>query len=520
MTCSSYKRRHWPPGATFLVGIILLALGLLRLGFVTSYLSSSFVSAFTTTAAIHIITSQVPKALGVQISPITGPGKLVLIYVEIFKALPNANVCSVVTSIICLIVLVFVKDFINEKYKEKMKMPVPIDLILVVLATIISYFGNLHEQFAISVVGDIPTGIPTPAFPTIKPSIIGNSIVIAVVIFVLNISLIRICEVKHGYQVSNDQELIAYGATNLLSSFFWCFPSCTAPPRTVILSTMGSKTTLNGSFTAVILLLILLILGQYFTSLPIPVLSIMVIVAVKNLLVQMKQLPNLWRINKYDLAIWLATFLSGVFIDFPYAIYIGVVMCLLTVVVQSQSGKSYVMQKSPKEELYLDSSEYQEIIDDPGVTIFRLESSLYFATAQLFRSKLYAITGDPRKSGNDAKEIVVDEMKETESGVVMDKEPHDEKLHNSVENNIQTPTMKKFLIIDCSSLNYLDMNGINMLIQVIADYDKAGVTVMMARCTRYMLDIIDRSPLAEKLAQNRVFPDIADAVYATRHFCD
>ena len=504
-------------GASLLVGVILLILGLLRLGFLTSYLSSSFVSAFTTTAAVHIITSQVPKALGLQIKAISGPGKLVLSYIEIFKSLPNANICSVVTSIICLIILVFIKDFINERYKEKMKMPIPIDLILVVIATIISHFTNLNDDFEVRVVGTIPTGIPTPALPTVKPNIIGNAVVIAVVIFVLNISLVRICEAKHEYQVNNDQELIAYGASNFVSSFFWCFPSCSAPPRTVILSTMGSKTTLNGVFTAAILLLMLLVLGQYFTSLPIPVLSIMVIVAVKNLLVQMRQLPNMWRVSKYDLAIWLATFLSGVFIDFPYAIYIGVLMCLFTVVIQSQRSKSYSMQKSTKEELYLDSSEYEGVTSDDDVTIFRLESSLYFATAQLFRSRLYAVTGDPRKVQNAQTELIINEPKsDEESDDDASKALNNNMLQNNEQNRSPTLWTKKFVIIDCSSVNYLDMNGINMLSQVISEYEKSGVTLMVARCTRYMLDMIERSTLAEKLAENRVFPDITDAVYATR----
>ncbi|KAK3103214.1 hypothetical protein FSP39_017471 [Pinctada imbricata] len=503
-------------GATFLVGVILLALGLARLGFLTSYLSSSFVSAFTSTAAIHIISSQVPKALGVKIPPISGAGKLILVYIEIFKAITTANVCSVVTSIICIIILVFVKDFINEKYKDKMKMPVPIDLILVILATIISHFTFLNDRFGMAVVGDIPVGLPAPAFPTIRPSIIGNSVIIAVVIFVLNISMIRICEIKHGYQVSSDQELIAYGTSNLFSSFFWCFPSCTAPPRTVILSTMGAKTTINGVLTAIILLLILLVLGQYFTSLPVPVLAIMVIIAVKNLLTQLKQLPDIWRINKYDLVIWLGTFLSGVLIDFPFAIYIGVLLCLLTVVIQSQRGKSYQMSKLKKEELYLDNSSYSDLAHLPDVTVFKMESSLYFATTESFRSRLYQITGDPRKNTKEVQELVLNDLNNESDTDGLEKQQNGERLPKN-ENQERAQTMTStHVIIDCSSFNYVDMSGISMLTQICNEFERAGVTIMFVRCTRYMLDIINRSALKKAIKEGQLYPDIMDAIQATK----
>ena len=500
-------------GATFLVGAILLVLGLLRLGSVTSYLSSSFISGFTAAAAVNIITSQIPKAIGVRIPPIKGPGKLVLIYIEIFKRIHTANVCSVGTSIISLIILVVVKDIINERYKERMKMPVPIDLILVIVATVISYFANLHSEFGLVVVGEIPVGVPAPEFPTLKSSIIGDAVIISVVIFVLNVAMVRLCEVKHNYQVCDNQELVAYGTTNLISSFFLCFPSCTAPPRTVVLSTMGSRTTLNGLFTSCILLLTLLVLGQYFSSLPVPVLSIMVIVAVKNLLAQVRVLPNFWRINKYDLCIWLATFLSGVFIEFPYAIYVGVLMCLLTAVIQSQRGKSYVMEKAKCEELYLDSSAYEGLINEPNFVIFRMESSLYFATAQRFRSKLYEVTGNPRKTPTTTRVVEESAEEQAENGIKYVSK--DNPVENGLTND-HGSTAVTHVIIDCSSVNYIDMNGINILMQIISEYEKAGVTLLVARCTRYMLDIIEKSPLAQKLTDNCIFPDISDAAYNTK----
>ena len=84
---------------------------------------------------------------------------------------------------------------------------------------------------------------------------VGNSALVAIMCFILTVSLTRLCDIKHGYTVDDNNELIAYGAANLFGSFFSCFPSAVAPPRTLILSTMGSKTTLNGLVASLVVFL-------------------------------------------------------------------------------------------------------------------------------------------------------------------------------------------------------------------------------------------------------------------------
>ncbi|XP_071120028.1 sulfate transporter-like [Mytilus edulis] len=501
-------------GSSFIVGLLLFIMGLCRMGFITSYLSSSFIAAFTTTGAIHIISSQIPNALGITVQPVNKPGKLIYVYIEIFKAFPHIHVATFLVSIICLLILVLVKDVINERYKNKMKMPIPIDLILVVLSTFISSYTQLHENFGIGVVGKIPAGLPTPKLPRVSVDIIGQSAVIGIIVFVLTISMARLCEVKHGYSVDDNQELVAYGISNLGSSFFSCFPACVAPPRTIVLSTMGAKTTLSGMVSAVFVLLVILFIGEYVESLPKAVLASIIIAAIKNLLYQFKDLPMLWRVNRYDFVIFVGTVLCGVLIDFPYALYVGVLLCFLTVVVQSQKSSSYTIRKLEQEGRLLDQKTHDIPLCNPKIAIFRMESSLYFATADKFVKKLYKATFNPkayRKQPDLNVEINVDQSENSGSSderVSLSKANH--------ENEIPVVPITH-IIIDCSSMNYIDMNGMKALIQIHSEFIPVGVTVMLGNCTNFMKTFIEKSDLSQEIDMNNVYADILDAFFAASH---
>lgn len=495
-------------GSACIVGILLLVMGLCRLGFITSYLSSSFITGFTTAAATHILTSQIPNALGIHVKTVNKPGKLVYKYIDIFKSLPDVHVPTLLVSLVCIVILVLVKDVINEKFKDKMKMPVPIDIILVTIATIISHFGKFHGTFKIKVVGEIPLGLPEPKAPFLAADMIGHSIVVGIIIFVLTISMARLCELKHGYTVDDNQELVAYGIANLGSSFFSCFPSCVAPPRTVILSTMGAKTTLNGLVTALFIGLIILFIGKYLEALPMAVLAAMIMVAIKNLLKPFAEIPRLWRINRYDFAIFLGTVLSGILIDVPYALYVGVVLCLFTVVFQSQYAPNYTLGKVTQEDRLLDTTLHNIPFTNPKVAMFRMESSLYFATADIFKTKLYRKTINPKhfqgEISENSKHYTVNVETNGGPGKYEKKESSNDQSHVGLTH----------VIIDCSSVNYIDINGMKTLLLVNSELKNVDVTLVLANCTNYMRDFIDRSELSKSFDKTNVYTDLLDAYLA------
>ena len=148
-------------GSSFIVGITLIFMGFFRLGFITSYLSSSFISGFTTAGGIHIIAVQIPSMLGIHSETVNRPGKLIYKIIDIFKKCPETHFPTLLLSLVCLVILIFIKDFINERFKDKLRIPIPIDVVLVVGVTIVSYYAKFEKDLNIDIVGEIPNGLPT-----------------------------------------------------------------------------------------------------------------------------------------------------------------------------------------------------------------------------------------------------------------------------------------------------------------------------------------------------------------------
>lgn len=224
----------------------------------------------------------------------------------------------------------------------------------------------------------------------------------------------------------------------------------------------------------------------------------MVIMAVKNLLLQFRQLPRLWKVNKYDFTVWVATVASGVFIDFEYALYCGVGLSIFLVVFQSQRGKKVLFGKLKNEDLYTEESKFTVL--PPYVKVFKMEASLYFATAESFRETLFKLTWDPREINKDSNEVTltVESLPSNTGG----KAPPDDTANNET----------KIVIIDCSSFNYVDTNGISTLSLVVKEFRSVGVIVFLVRCTSSFLAVMVRSDLMETVGEGNIYPDIVDAV--------
>ncbi|XP_071099651.1 prestin-like [Haliotis cracherodii] len=384
---------------TFVSGLMMIFMGVFKLGFITAYLSESFFCAFTSGAAIHIATSQVPAMLGLDITKHGGLFKFINNYIEIFSHITEVNVAAIVCAVITCLIIVLVKDCINERFKHKLFMPIPIELFVVVFGCIVGYFGDLNTNFGIAIVGSIPNTIPPPVIPPLAeaPDFLADCFIIAILIFANTIAMAKICAKKHNYEVDDSQELIAYGMCNFVSSFFKCFPSSVAPPRSMVSSGMNTKTVVNGIFTSGLMVLVIMVISFVFEVLPKSILAAIIFIALKGLFIQILDGRKFWRVNKFDFVIWFSTFTSAVFLDIDYGLFIGVGVSLITVVFQTQFARGYRLGRTMKDSTLVEHKKYQDSVEIPGVKIFRFESSLYYANAEIFRSNLYRCTVNPRK---------------------------------------------------------------------------------------------------------------------------
>merc|ERR1711894_608317 len=124
---------------TLLMGIAMVIMSVLRLGIIATFMSMTFTQSFMTGAAINIITSQVPSLFQIKLPPSGTMFKTPVTYIELFKNITQTNVASLVTGLICIIVLYVLKEIVNVKYRSKLKVPIPAELAVVIVATIISH---------------------------------------------------------------------------------------------------------------------------------------------------------------------------------------------------------------------------------------------------------------------------------------------------------------------------------------------------------------------------------------------
>ncbi|XP_072033239.1 prestin-like [Amphiura filiformis] len=355
---------------SLLVGFIQVGMGILRLGIITRYLSEPLVKGFTTGVAIHVFTSQFSKLFGVSVARYSGPLALIYTYIEFFSKLATANTCAIVISIISLLIFVVIgeindrqaaKGWCRKDGKKGKKLPIPTELLVVVLATMSSYLGEFEEKYELGVVGDIPTGLPFPVAPPTKyfGSLIGAAIAIAVVGFAISIAMAHLYARKYNYEVDANQEFIAYGSCNIVSSFFQCYPSATSLSRTVVQEGAGGKTQL----------------------------------------------------------MWLVAFTLVVLLGVDLGLLLSMIFALITIVVRYQSPYCALKGRVPDTDIYRDISFVQDIEELPGIKIFGCSSSLCFINADHFKNSLY------KKAGfNPQKMLIAREEKKDKHQVNSDQE--------------------------------------------------------------------------------------------------
>ncbi|CAH2277250.1 sulfate transporter [Pelobates cultripes] len=458
-----------------------VAMGFLQVGFVSVYLSDSLLSGFATGASITILTSQVKYLLGISIPRANGIGSSIYTWINIFRNIHMTNICDLVTSILCLLVLIPAKE-INECYKSKLKAPIPIELFVVVGATLASHFGHLHENYGSSIAGTIPTGFLMPKSPdwSLIPSIALGALSIAIIGFAITVSLSEMFAKKHGYEVKANQEMYAIGFCNIIPAFFHCFTTSAALAKTLVKESTGCRTQVSGVMTSLIILLVLLVIAPLFFSLQKCVLGVITIVNLRGALKKYFDLPKMWKVNKVDTAIWLVTMFSSALISTELGLLIGIAFSMVCVIVRSQKPGATLLGRVENSDVFESMVVYKNLKSTPGIKIFRFEAPLYYVNKQCFKSALY------KTSGVDPVIVATEQKKKEKKKEKLQKKDRvvDAKVTqvDTIQQLYKEPLPFHTLVIDCSVIQFIDTAGVNTLKEVLNDYKNIGICVLLAQC--------------------------------------
>ncbi|XP_026720036.1 solute carrier family 26 member 9 [Athene cunicularia] len=382
-----------------LTAIIQLCLGFLQFGFVAIYLSESFIRGFMTAAGLQILISVLKYVFGLTVPSYTGPLAIVYTFIDICKGLPKTNVASLVYALVSAVLLIIVKE-LNLKYMKKIRMPIPMEIIIVIVATAISGSFNMPEKYGMPVVGKISMGFPAPTLPLVNKwkDMIGTAFSLAIVSYVINLAMGRTLAAKHGYDVDPNQEILALGCSNFFGSFFKIHVICCALSVTLAVDGAGGKSQVASFCVALVVMVTMLALGIYLEPLPKSVLGALIAVNLKNSLKQLADPFYLWKKSKLDCLVWLVSFLSAFFLSLPYGVAVGVGFSVLVVVFHTQFRNGSALGQVTSTDIYKNPKAYNKVHELNGIKIVTYCSPLYFANSEIFREKIIAKTGvDPGK---------------------------------------------------------------------------------------------------------------------------
>ncbi|XP_072927250.1 solute carrier family 26 member 10 isoform X2 [Hemitrygon akajei] len=498
---------------TFLSGLMMICMFVLQLGFLSTYLSDPIVKAFTSGTAFHVTISQLNTMLGLRLPRFTGPFTLFKTLASLLGALAMTNIVELIISLICLSVLIPMKE-INSRFQQKLRTPIPIEIIMLIVATAVTFATSLDERCNVQIVGHIPAGFPSPQLPALGsiPNLVGDTVAITFVGYAVSVSLAMIYADKHRYKIDPNQELLAHGISNTVASFFTCFPSSASLATSNILESAGSHTQLAGFFTCLVVLAVLLLIGPLFYFLPKAVLACINITSLRQMFLQFQDLPQLWRVSRMDFMVWVVTWLAVITLNADLGLAVGVVFSMMTVIYRTQRADCSVLGRASNTEIYRPMEENSMCHEIPGLKILAYNAPIYYGNKSFFRdamTRLIGLTQERMKArAKTRKELKKMTVATVENGLARTACSSDKDTSPAGDRQERIQSV----IIDCSSIIFIDTAGARLFVQMCVECQKADLWVYLAECNKGVLRALTCSGLLEHLRPEQIFVTVHDAV--------
>ncbi|WP_299024159.1 SulP family inorganic anion transporter [uncultured Sulfitobacter sp.] len=382
-----------------LSGVMLLAMGLFRLGFIANFLSHPVIAGFITASGIIIAASQLKHILGINAH---GHNLLDLV-ISLVSHLFEINWITALIGVLATGFLFWVRKGLKPLLTRLglgaglTGALVKTGPVFVVVATTLAVWGFDLAERGVKIVGDVPQSLPPLTLPSLSPELLGQLLVpaflISIIGFVESISVAQTLAAKKRQRIDPDQELIGLGAANIGASLTGGFPVTGGFSRSVVNFDAGAETPAAGAFTAIGLAIAALALTPLIYFLPKATLAATIIVAVLSL-VDFSILKRSWSYSKTDFAAVLATILITLATGVEAGVSAGVGLSILLHLYKSSKPHIAEVGQVPGTEHYRNILRH-DVITDAHVLTLRVDESLYFANARFLEDKIQArVAGD------------------------------------------------------------------------------------------------------------------------------
>ncbi|MDM3871874.1 SulP family inorganic anion transporter [Porticoccus sp. W117] len=397
---------------TFLCGLVQYGMGLARLGSMINFISHTVVLGFTAGASLLIATSQLRHFFGIDIPK---QASVTETWMTLWNNLGGIGFYSVLIAFTTIVATLAIKQ-----YKPRW----PNMLSGMVIGSLVCWLIS-GDEHGIALVGALPRSLPTLSMPDLSEgtvaAVLPGAMAVAVLGLVEAVSIARAIGIRSGQRISGSREFIGQGLSNIVGSFFSCYAGSGSFTRSGANYDAGAQTPLAGVFAALILILVLLLIPDITAYLPMPVMAGTIILVAWNL-IDFQHIKTVLKSDKQEITIFVVTFGSTLFVELEFAIYFGVILSLVMFLRRTSIPQLVVVApRSHNAGTELRGTKRFGLKECPQLKIVRVDGSIFFGSVNHIVGRLQSLC------------------------------------------NENTP--EKHLMLLCTSVNTIDLAGMEMLIQ-------------------------------------------------------
>ncbi len=446
---------------TLLAGLIQFTLGVARLGALVNFVSPAVVTGFTAGAAILIITSQIPHALGIGAPP--GHGFLETWgYIGSHLDQTRPRVVAIAAAALGAAVLV---RWLRPHWPY-----LPLAMVVGVVAGWV--IGT--AEHGLPVVGTLPRSLPAPSLPDLQLATLrelaDDALALALLGLIEAVSIARAVALRSGQRINGSQEFVGQGLSNMVGAFFSCFASSGSFTRTGVNYATGARTPMSAVMAALFLMLIVLLVAPWARYLPIAAMAGMILV-VGWRLIDLDHVRELMRGSRQDSVVLVVTFAATLLLDLTAAILAGVLLSLMLFL--NRAARPSVFSIAPDDDdprrRFL-NLQRKALPECPQLKIVRIDGALFFGSAQW--------------------------------------------VAESLELYAEGSTGRDHLLIVGSGINYIDSTGAQMLVQEAQRWADRGGGLYLCSLRMDPRTFLYGSGYADEFGRDNLFATKGEAIGA------
>ncbi|MDN3027818.1 sulfate permease [Streptomyces sp. S.PB5] len=448
------------------VGLLCLAARLLGLGFVADLLSRPVLIGYLAGVALIMIVDQLPKLTGVD----TDGSRFFPQLWSFVEHLDRVEAATAVFSAVTLTLLFTVAGFFRS---------VPGPLLAVVLGTAAVAVFDLDERYGITVIGDVPAGLPAVAAPDLSelPRLVLPALGVLLVAYTDFILTARAFagQDEDGERLDADQEFLALGSANLGAGWLQGFPVSSSASRTALASSAGARSQAYSLVAGAVVLAVLLFLSPLLTRTPSAVLGALVVYAAVRM-IDLAGFGRLAAFRRRELLLAVGCLVGVLALDLLYGVLVAVGMSVAEMLSRVARPHDAVEGLVPGVAGMHDVDDYPQARTIPGLLVYRYDSPLFFANAQDFRRRALA---------------ALDEQSEA----------------------------VRWFVLNTEAIVEVDITALDAVDDLRRELGRRGIVLALARVKQDLLDDLEAYGLTESVGRELIFPTLPTAVAAYRSWC-